>query len=139
MSKARIDGMEARAVRTWKRRLARWRRFAAWRPPESPRERGTRLEWLTWAVAEAGRDLTSNRDRSQWPELLGEALLASAALDRLTPGAYSVEITAPSLRAEHSKKQVANHRARGGQPKAGDRRHPVCGRSGHAAALAPHG
>ena len=27
--------------------------------------------------------LTSNRDRSEWPELFGEALLASAALDVL--------------------------------------------------------
>ena len=56
--------------------------------------------------------LTSNRDRSEWPELFGEALLASAALDRLTHGAHFVEITGPSFRAEHTKKQVATRRSR---------------------------
>ncbi len=56
--------------------------------------------------------LTSNRDRAEWPDLFGEALLASAALDRLTHGAHFVEITGPSFRAEHTKKQVATRRAR---------------------------
>jgi DNA replication protein DnaC len=56
--------------------------------------------------------LTSNRDRSEWPELFGEALLASAALDRLTHGAHFVEITGPSFRAAHTKKQVTTRRAR---------------------------
>jgi DNA replication protein DnaC len=56
--------------------------------------------------------VTSNRDRSEWPELFGEALLASAALDRLTHGAHFVEITGPSFRAEHTKKQVTTRRAR---------------------------
>lgn len=56
--------------------------------------------------------LTSNRDRSEWPELFGEALLASAALDRLTHGAHFVEITGPSFRAEATKKQVTTRRAR---------------------------
>jgi DNA replication protein DnaC len=56
--------------------------------------------------------LTSNRDRSEWPELFGEALLASAALDRLTHGTHFVEITGPGFRAEHTKKQVANRRTR---------------------------
>jgi DNA replication protein DnaC len=57
--------------------------------------------------------LTSNRDRSEWPELFGEPLLASAALDRLTHGAHFVEITGQSFRAEHTKKQLATRRARG--------------------------
>jgi len=57
--------------------------------------------------------LTSNRDRSEWSELFGEALLASAALDRLTHGAHFVEITGASFRAEHTKKQVATRRTRG--------------------------
>jgi len=57
--------------------------------------------------------LTSNRDRSEWPELFGEALLASAALDRLTHGAHFVEITGQSFRAEHTKKEVTARRARG--------------------------
>jgi DNA replication protein DnaC len=56
--------------------------------------------------------LTSNRDRSEWSELFSEALLASAALDRLTHGAHFVEITGPSFRAEHTKKQVAGRRAK---------------------------
>ena len=56
--------------------------------------------------------LTSNRDRSEWPDLFGDALLASAALDRLTHGAHFVEITGPSFRAEATKKQVTTRRAR---------------------------
>jgi DNA replication protein DnaC len=58
--------------------------------------------------------MTSNRDRSEWPELFGEALLASAALDRLTHGAHFVEITGQSFRAEHTKKQLTARRTRGG-------------------------
>ena len=54
--------------------------------------------------------LTSNRDRAEWPELFGEPLLASAALDRLTHGAHFVEVTGPSFRAEHTKKQLSAHR-----------------------------
>ena len=56
--------------------------------------------------------LRSNRDRSEWPDLFGDALLASAALDRLTRGAHFVEITGPSFRAEATKKQVTTRRAR---------------------------
>jgi DNA replication protein DnaC len=58
--------------------------------------------------------LTSNRDRSEWAELFGEPLLASAALDRLTHGAHFVEITGQSFRAEHTKKQLTARRTRGG-------------------------
>ena len=47
--------------------------------------------------------LTSNRDRAEWPDLFGEPLLASAALDRLTHGAHFVEITGQSFRAEHTR------------------------------------
>jgi DNA replication protein DnaC len=60
--------------------------------------------------------MTSNRDRSEWPDLFGEALLASAALDRLTHGAHFVEITGSSFRAEHTKKQVATRRPRATNP-----------------------
>jgi len=56
--------------------------------------------------------LTSNRDRAEWPDLFGEALPASAALDRLTHGAHFVEITGASFRAEHTKKQTATRRSR---------------------------
>jgi DNA replication protein DnaC len=58
--------------------------------------------------------LTSNRDRSEWAELFGEPLLASAALDRLTHGAHFVEITGQSFRAEHTKKQLTARHTRGG-------------------------
>ena len=44
--------------------------------------------------------MTSNRDRAEWPELFGEPLLASAALDRLTHSAHFVEITGQSFRAD---------------------------------------
>ena len=57
--------------------------------------------------------LTSNRDRAEWPDLFGEPLLASAALDRLTHGAHFVEIAGQSFRAEHTKKQLTARRARG--------------------------
>jgi len=56
--------------------------------------------------------LTSNRDRSEWAELFGEPLLASAALDRLTHGAHFVEIIGPSYRAEHTRQQLAASRHR---------------------------
>jgi len=54
--------------------------------------------------------LTSNRDRSEWAELFGEPLLASAALDRLTHRAHFVEITGPSYRAEQTKQHLAAQR-----------------------------
>jgi DNA replication protein DnaC len=56
--------------------------------------------------------LPSHRDRSAWPALFGEALLAAAALDRLTHGAHVVEITGPSFRAEPTTKPVAARRQR---------------------------
>jgi DNA replication protein DnaC len=54
--------------------------------------------------------LTSNRDRAEWPELFGDPLLASAALDRLTHRAHFLEITGPSYRAEQTKQQLAAQR-----------------------------
>ena len=54
--------------------------------------------------------LTSNRDRSEWADLFGEPLLASAALDRLTHRAHFVEITGPSYRAEQTQQQLAAQR-----------------------------
>ena len=54
--------------------------------------------------------LTSNRDRAEWPELFGEPLLASAALDRLTHRAHFLEITGSSYRAEQTKQQLAAQR-----------------------------
>jgi DNA replication protein DnaC len=42
--------------------------------------------------------LTSNRAPSEWPELFDNALLASAALDRLADRAHVVSITGKSYR-----------------------------------------
>ena len=44
--------------------------------------------------------LTSNRAPSEWPELLGDPLLASAALDRLAHRAEILIITGSSFRAQ---------------------------------------
>jgi DNA replication protein DnaC len=46
--------------------------------------------------------LTSNRAPSEWPELFGNPLLASAGLDRLAHQAESVVITGRSFRAARS-------------------------------------
>lgn len=54
--------------------------------------------------------LTSNRDRSEWADLFGEPLLASAALDRLTHRAHFVEITGASYRAEQTQQHLAAQR-----------------------------
>ncbi|HXZ71610.1 MAG TPA: IS21-like element helper ATPase IstB [Streptosporangiaceae bacterium] len=54
--------------------------------------------------------LTSNRDRSEWADLFGEPLLASAALDRLTHRAHFLEITGASYRAEQTKQNLAAQR-----------------------------
>jgi DNA replication protein DnaC len=43
--------------------------------------------------------LTSNRAPSEWPDLFGNPLLASAGLDRLAHHAESVVITGRSFRA----------------------------------------
>jgi DNA replication protein DnaC len=61
--------------------------------------------------------LTSNRDRAEWPELFGEPLLASAALDRLTHRAHFLEVMGPSYRAEQTKQQLAAQRRGKAAPK----------------------
>lgn len=43
--------------------------------------------------------LTSNRAPSEWPELCGDPLMASAALDRLADRAHVLIITGASYRA----------------------------------------
>ena len=53
--------------------------------------------------------LTSNRDRSEWSSVFGDALVASAALDRLVDRAHLLEITGESYRS-------ARARNRSGQP-----------------------
>jgi DNA replication protein DnaC len=44
--------------------------------------------------------LTSNRAPSEWPDLFGDPLLASAGLDRLADNAYPLIITRSSFRAQ---------------------------------------
>jgi DNA replication protein DnaC len=43
--------------------------------------------------------LTSNRAPSEWPDLFGDPLMASAALDRLADRAHVLIITGASYRA----------------------------------------
>jgi len=43
--------------------------------------------------------LTSNRAPGEWPDLFGDPLLASAALDRLADRAHVLIITGASYRA----------------------------------------
>lgn len=44
--------------------------------------------------------LTSNRAPSEWPDLFGDPLLASAGLDRLADNAYTLIMTGVSFRAQ---------------------------------------
>lgn len=44
--------------------------------------------------------VTSNRAPSEWPELFGDPLLASAGLDRLAHQAETLVITGASYRAQ---------------------------------------
>jgi DNA replication protein DnaC len=48
--------------------------------------------------------ITSNRSPAEWPELFGNALLASAALDRLTHHARITIVTGESYRQRHRRK-----------------------------------
>jgi DNA replication protein DnaC len=50
--------------------------------------------------------ITSNRSPSEWPDLFGNPLIASAALDRLTHHARISVITGESYRQKHRKKSV---------------------------------
>jgi DNA replication protein DnaC len=50
--------------------------------------------------------ITSNRSLEEWPEVFGDGLLASAALDRLTHHARTLVITGPSYRQRDRHKEV---------------------------------
>jgi DNA replication protein DnaC len=57
--------------------------------------------------------MTSNRTVEEWPELFGDALLASAALDRLVHHSHVVTITGKSYRAKKvykRKEEKPDHR-----------------------------
>lgn len=49
--------------------------------------------------------LTSNRAPSEWAEIFGDGLLASAALDRLTHHAHITCVTGESYRQKHRRKE----------------------------------
>lgn len=50
--------------------------------------------------------ITSNRSLEEWPEVFGDGLLASAALDRLTHHARMLVMTGPSYRQRDRYKEV---------------------------------
>ena len=50
--------------------------------------------------------LTSNRAPSEWPDLFGDPLLASAGLDRLADNAYTLVMTGSSFRAKRRELKI---------------------------------
>lgn len=50
--------------------------------------------------------LTSNRAPSEWPDLFGDPLLASAGLDRLADNAHTMVITGSSFRAQRRELRI---------------------------------
>jgi len=55
--------------------------------------------------------VTSNRAFPEWPELFGEPLLASAALDRLAHDAHQIVITGESYRTRATRQRTAEKKA----------------------------
>lgn len=49
--------------------------------------------------------ITSNRSEEEWPQVFGDALLASATLDRLAFRVHRIEITGPSYRSRSNRKR----------------------------------
>lgn len=49
--------------------------------------------------------ITSNRSEEEWPQVFGDALLASATLDRLSFRVHRIEITGPSYRARGNQRR----------------------------------
>lgn len=56
---------------------------------------------------------TSNRDVTEWPQLFGDALMASAALDRLLHHAHIVELTGESYRNPATKRSPKTKKSNG--------------------------
>jgi DNA replication protein DnaC len=54
--------------------------------------------------------LTSNRAPSEWPDLFGDPLLASAGLDRLADNAHTLVITGSSFRAQRRELLIEEER-----------------------------
>jgi DNA replication protein DnaC len=57
--------------------------------------------------------ITSNRSLEEWPEVFGDGLLASAALDRLTHHARMLVMTGPSYRQRDRHKEVDTRQSPG--------------------------
>lgn len=54
--------------------------------------------------------ITSNRAFAEWPELFGEPLLASAALDRLAHDAHQIVITGESYCTRATRRRAAERK-----------------------------
>ena len=54
--------------------------------------------------------ITSNRAFPEWPEVFGEPLLASAALDRLAHDAHQIAITGESYRTRATRRRTVEKR-----------------------------
>jgi DNA replication protein DnaC len=74
--------------------------------------------------------ITSNRALEEWPEVFGDGLLASAALDRLTHHARTLVITGPSYRQRERRKEGELHA--GTAPPAADHDPPRGDGAAHA-------
>ena len=61
-------------------------------------------EIIHWRYERGSIVVTSNRSPAEWPDLFGNALLASAALDRLTHHARITIVTGDSYRQRHRRK-----------------------------------
>lgn len=57
--------------------------------------------------------VTSNRSFAEWPEVFGEPLLASAALDRLAHDAHQILLTGDSYRTRATRRRTADKRHAG--------------------------
>ena len=57
--------------------------------------------------------ITSNRAFPEWPDLFGEPLLASAALDRLGHDAHQIVLTGESYRTRATRRRTADKRQPG--------------------------
>jgi DNA replication protein DnaC len=64
-------------------------------------------EIVTERYEKSSMIVTSNRAFTEWPELFGEPLLASAALDRVAHDAHQVVITGESYRTRATRRRTA--------------------------------
>ncbi|MDO8670183.1 MAG: IS21-like element helper ATPase IstB [Dehalococcoidia bacterium] len=74
--------------------------------PITPQGADDLYEIIHCRYEKASTILTSNRSPSEWPEVFGDSLLASAALDRLTHHARVTVITGESYRQRQRRKET---------------------------------